>query len=100
MILKRQSGTGIISNVHDFIKQNKLASRGLGMIPHPAGQVASYLARQAGYGKKKPRKRRTKQVGNGFFTDIGNGLGGLARGIGGGLFGGGKKKRRTRAILT
>jgi len=90
---KKQSGKGVVSDAVKFARENRLLSRELGMIPHPAGQVASFLAKQAGYG-------HTSQVGNGFFTDFGNGLGGLAKGIGNGLFGGGKKKARASAILT
>ena len=103
--MKRQSGTGIAADALKFVRANQLISRGLKMIPHPVAQGAGYLAQQAGLGKKKPRKRRTVQKGAGFFTDIGNGLGGIARGIGGGLFGGGEgqvggaRKRVKRSVI-
>ena len=104
-----QSGTGVASSALKFAKDNKLLSRGLKMIPHPAAQGLGYLVGQAGYGKpkRKHRKRRSKQVGAGLFSDIGGGIGnvfgGLGAGVGSvarGLFGGAKRRRRVTAIRT
>jgi len=36
---------------HDFVKKNKLLSRGLAGIPHPYAQIAAPIASLAGYGK-------------------------------------------------
>jgi len=36
--------------VHDYAKSNKLASKGLALIPHPIGQLASSVADVLGYG--------------------------------------------------
>jgi len=40
---------------HDFIKRNKLVSRGLALIPHPAGKAAALGASVAGYGRRRHR---------------------------------------------
>ena len=113
---KSQRGSGIsLSDVARFVKNNKLISKGLGMIPHPAGQAASYVAGLVGLGRKKratrkkpsviaiPRTRRTRKkttsmVGRGIFSDLGGGIGSVAHG----LFGAGKKrtaKKRTRSVI-
>ena len=96
---KTQKGAGIM-DVLKFVKDNKLISRGLGIIPHPGLQAASTLAGMAGLGKKK-KTHRKKQNGRGIFGDLGSGLGsvfgGLGSGVGSvakGLFGAGKKKRK------
>jgi hypothetical protein len=102
---RKQNGKGIsISDVAKYIKDNKLISRGLGMIPHPGAQLASQVASMAGLGKKK--RRKPTQRGRGIFGDIGSGIGsvfgGLGSGVGSiahGLFGGGKKKKVRKNLL-
>ena len=109
---KRQAGKGIVGDAFKFAKQNKLISSGLGMIPHPVGQIASLVAQQLGLGHRRRPKPVTRQrkamFGRGIFSDLGGGIGsvfgGLGSGVGSiahGLFGGGKKRRavRPRAIL-
>ncbi len=93
---KKQNGKGlkeILGAVHNIVKDNKLISRGLtatGTLA-PFGAVASML----GYGKK-PRVARKRaapkrrmvgrgQVGAGFFSDLGGGIGNVFGGLGGGL---------------
>lgn len=44
--------------VGNFVKDNKLISRGLGLIPGVGGIVASTAAKQLGVGKKRGRKRK------------------------------------------
>lgn len=95
---KPQRGKGI-ADVARYIRDNKLISQGLGLIPHPGAQAVSQLAALAGLGKKK--KRKPAMRGRGIFSDLGGGLGSLAGGIGGGLgslahglFGGRKKTVR------
>jgi len=97
---KNQKGAGVI-DLLKFVKRNQLISKGLGILPHPAAQVAARVASMVGLGKKKrkPRKKAPTQRGKGIFSDIGNGLGGLARGIGGGLFGGAKKSKGRKGLI-
>ena len=134
---KSQKGAGAIKDVMKFIKNNKLISKGLGMIPHPIAQVASKGASLVGLGKKKKKKKRAKkaplsyggpgpllasptrtrktpvrvskavahgfpanQLGAGFFSDLGGGIGNIFGGLGGGIgsvakgmFGGGVRGR-------
>jgi hypothetical protein len=40
-----------ISKAHDFIKEHKLLSKGLKLIPHPVGQLLSTGAKVVGYGE-------------------------------------------------
>lgn len=100
---KQQSGAGALSDAFNFIKRNQLISKGLSMVPHPMGQTASIVAKQLGLGRpKRKTKPRKTMVGRGIFSDLGGGVGNVFHGIGGGLFGGAKKKRRvgrSRAIL-
>jgi hypothetical protein len=102
---KRQSGRGTLADIGNFVRSQKLISKGLGFVPHPAAQLASQIASMVGLGKKKRRKR--PQRGRGFFSDLGGGIGsvfgGLGSGVGSvahGLFGGRKKKRRVKKMLT
>ena len=107
---RRQSGKGALGDIANFIKDNKLISKGLGFIPHPAGQLASQIAGFVGLGKRKrkaPVKRRRVQRGGGIFSDLGGGIGSVFGGFGGGigsiahgLFGSGRKRKavRPRAI--
>jgi len=91
---KNQNGAGII-DLLKWGKRNQIISKGLGLMPHPAAQVAARVASMVGLGKKKrkPRKKKAQQ-GAGFFSDIGGGLGNLAKGIGNGLFGGKRKTKK------
>ena len=102
---RKQNGKGIM-DVLKFVKDNKLISKGLGLIPHPGAQTAAAIAGMAGLGKKKKRKVAKKQHGRGIFSDLGGGIGsvfgGLGSGVGSiahGLFGGGKKKKGKRGVL-
>ena len=102
---RKQTGKGII-DVLKFVKDNKVISRGLGLIPHEGAQVASQLASMAGLGKKKKRKVHRKQHGKGIFSDLGSGIGsvfgGLGSGVGSvahGLFGQGKKKGKKSVLI-
>jgi len=110
-----------VGSVARFIKDNKLVSKGLGMIPHPGAQAVSQLASMVGLGRRKrrstTRKRKpgtrarlsgtrkvgTTQVGRGIFSDLGGGIGNVFGGLGGGigsvahgLFGSGRKRSTTR----
>lgn len=40
-----------LQKAHDFIKENKLLSKGLSYIPHPIGQTAATAAKFLGYGE-------------------------------------------------
>ena len=40
-----------------YVKQNKLISRGLSLIPHPYAQVGSTVAGTLGYGRRRIRYR-------------------------------------------
>lgn len=113
---KKQTGKGVAGDIARFIKNQKLISKGLGFIPHPAAQVASQVADLIGLGKKAKRRSQAGkgplrspgivQMGGGIFSDLGGGIGnifgGLGSGLGsvaGGLFGRGKRKAvRPRAI--
>ncbi|MDR3543383.1 MAG: hypothetical protein P4L69_20840 [Desulfosporosinus sp.] len=64
MTMHPQNGTGFfgdlwsgVKDAANFVKDNKLISKGLSLIPHPYGQAGSQIAGQLGFGKK--RKRRT-----------------------------------------
>jgi hypothetical protein len=39
-----------LRGAHDFIKENKLLSKGLSLVPHPGAQIGSKAARLVGYG--------------------------------------------------
>ena len=98
---RKQTGKGVM-DVLKFVKDNKLISKGLGLIPHPGAQTAAAIAGMAGLGKKKKRKVAKKQHGRGIFSDLGGGIGSVFGGLGSiahGLFGGGKKKKGKRGVL-
>ena len=59
---KSQKGAGAIKDVLKFVRDNKLISKGLGMIPHPIAQVASKGASMVGLGKKKKKRAPKKQM--------------------------------------
>ena len=94
---RKQSGKGfmdVLKAINQVAKDNKLISRGLGLIPHPAAQGASWLASQAGYGRPGTKRKcrqcglgraKCHQKGCGFFDDLGSGLGSVFGGIGSGL---------------
>ena len=71
---KPQKGRGILKDGWNFVKDNKVISKGLGMIPHPVAQGAAWAARQVGLGQQPQR-------GAGIFSDIGNGIGGIVHGF-------------------
>ena len=98
---KPQRGKGVLSilkKVGNFVKDQKLISRGLGMIPDPRAQVAGQVAGLVGLGRKRRVvRRRPAMVGRGIFGDLGSGIGSIFGGLGGGvgsiakgLFGGSK----------
>ena len=99
---RKQTGKGVLGDIANYVKNQKLISKGLGLIPHPAAQAAAQIAGLVGLGRvKKPRKK--KQVGRGIFGDLGGGIrsifGGLGGGLGSvahGLFGGAAKKRKRK----
>ena len=99
---RKQRGAGVAKDLHKFIKDNKLISKGLALLPVPGASYASTAAGMLGYGKKKKRKStRRVMVGTGFFSDLGGGIGNVFGGLGGGigsvargLFGGGVADRR------
>ena len=108
---QRGRGSFSLSSIGNFIRDKKLISQGLGLIPHPAGQVASQVASMLGLGKRKRRKRvirrvRPAMVGRGIFSDLGGGIGNVFGGLGGGLggafhglFGSGRKRKRVNKIM-
>ena len=96
---KSMRGKGVLDAIHRIVKDNRIVSRGLSLIPHPGAQGASGLAHMLGYGPPKRRKKRA-QTGRGIFSDLGGGLGNLAHGIGSGLFGGQKKPSGRMVRLT
>lgn len=61
---KSQKGQGALGDLARFVKDKKLISQGLGLIPGPVGAIGSVIARQLGLGIK-PKKRvvRRKQTG-------------------------------------
>jgi hypothetical protein len=50
----------VLKPAHSYIKEHKLISRGLGLIPHPAGKALGTAAGLAGYGRRRRRVRRRK----------------------------------------
>ena len=112
---RKQNGAGIRDNLRkalQFVKDKKLISKGLSMIPNATAQKVGKAAEMFGFGPRK-RKRRVRrprviapsritggQIGTGIFSDIGSGLGGLANGIGHGLFGGAKRRSTRRGVLS
>ena len=61
-----KKGYNAVKSVHDYVKDNKLASKILSQIPHPKAQALAKGAEMAGYGKRRPRKiaggRKKKRV--------------------------------------
>ncbi len=45
-------------DTHDFVKKNKLVSRGLGIVPGVGGLVGSVVADKLGYGRRRSYRRR------------------------------------------
>jgi hypothetical protein len=48
----------VLKRAHDFAKEHKLISRGLSMIPHKYGKMASSVASSLGYGRRRRVRRR------------------------------------------
>lgn len=46
------------NKVKDFVKEHKLISRGLSLLPHPAAKAAGFSAGLAGYGRRRRAVRR------------------------------------------
>ena len=96
--VKRQAGGSALSDAFKFAKEHKLISKGLAMIPHPAGQALAYIAKMTGMGIKVPSKIKNgivAQHGEGIFSDIGGLFGGIGSGVGSvahGFFGNGMPK--------
>ena len=94
-----------IKDVLRFVKDNKIISQGLGILPFAGAQVAGKLAGMVGLGRRRRSTRRAGTMrGRGFFQDLGGGIGsvfgGLGSGVGSiahGLFGGGAKGSVGRA---
>ena len=98
-----------LKDAAQFVKNNKLISRGLALSGNPLMQAGSVVADQLGYGKRKrgPRRKRLpptslagmprpvgrkrakrgKHVmkGAGIFGDLGSGIGSVFGGLGSGL---------------
>ena len=68
---KPQRGKGM-AEILKYVRDQKLISRGLGLIPHPGAQAVSTLAGMAGLGRQR---------GRGIFSDLGGGIGNIAHGF-------------------
>lgn len=88
-----------IKKAHDFIKEHQLVSKGLSLIPHPAGKVASTVASTLGYGEGEGgryhamRGRHYKGYGEGEGVYAGDGVM-AGEGEGGVLVGGRRLSRK------
>ena len=71
---RRMRGRGFFSNignwfkgaantVHNFVRNNKLVSKGLALLPHPAAKAAGVAAGLAGYGRRRKRLVKRRAVG-------------------------------------
>lgn len=81
-----QTGKGakeVLSALGNFVRDHKLISKGLGLVPHPAGQVASQIASMAGLGRAHPKHHQ--MAGRGIFSDLGGGIGSAFGGLGSGI---------------
>jgi hypothetical protein len=109
-----QKGRGLVSDIHNFVKENQLISKGIRAAGHD--NIAN-AAEQIGYGRRKkatmkvvvvkvPTKKRSttrrkkSQTGRGIFDSLGGALGSLGHGVGkagygllSGLTGGGSKRK-------
>ena len=104
---KKMKGKGVADNLGkalNYLKDTKLISTTMGLLPNEKAQAIANIAKQIGLGKKK-RKAKKQQSGGGLFGDlgsgignafggIGSGLGAAGYGIGKGLFGGKKKGKK------
>lgn len=52
----------VLKPVHHFVKENKLVSRGLNLLPHAAAKTIAEVADKAGYGKRR-RHRGGRMAG-------------------------------------
>ncbi len=59
-----------IKSVGSFIKDNKLISRGLSLIPHAGAQTAGNIAGQLGLGRKRRIRRRILRTGSGIMPNV------------------------------
>ena len=82
-----QKGRGIVGDIHNFVKDNQLLSKGIRALGHP--EIAD-VADKAGYGRKKPASRRRTLKGCGVFSDLGKGISNL--------FGSGPSRRRQSMV--
>ena len=100
-----QKGRGLVSDLHNFVKDNQLISKGIRLAGH---DNLANAADQLGYGRKSRKKkatmkvvlvkvptkrrsttsrRRRTQTGKGLFDSIGSVLGSIGHGIGSGGYG-------------
>jgi hypothetical protein len=63
----------VVKPVHGFVKKHGLISKGLALIPHPAGKAAAAAANALGYG------RRRRAVGMGRRRRVRRAVGGRRR---------------------
>jgi hypothetical protein len=59
-----------LSKIHNFVKDNRLVSRGLSHIPHKYAQMASVVANHAGYGRRKRRVVHRRRHHGGFVAPM------------------------------
>lgn len=53
---------GGIKKAHNWVKDNKLISRGFSLIPHPGGKLTGAIINGLGYGRRKRRMVRRRVV--------------------------------------
>jgi hypothetical protein len=61
--LKGKGFMDFLSGVGNFLKDTKLLSTGLSLIPHPAGRIAGGVAGALGLGRKRKAKRKPQSGG-------------------------------------
>jgi len=69
--VRRRRGRGffdsikrVLSSIGNFVKDNRLISRGLSLIPHPYARVGSTVASSLGLGRRRRRPVRRRRGGN------------------------------------
>lgn len=45
----------VLKPIHNYVKDKKLISKGLNLIPHPYGKAGSVISEHLGYGRKRKR---------------------------------------------